>query len=334
MQTGRTSRRRLVTPDEKPTGLTAAGTPTQEIESMTYETRLASGRRVLALVVLCLAARAMGDVVAQWPFDEGPGSTVAVDLIGGTDGTVQGTAAFVEGGISGNAIQTAIDGDGLVNMGDAFPLSTGDFSIVFWLRTAPGDQTPDYIALSRHRSTIVAGYLLGVNQNGGYGQTDKAWFYPSVLPGGELISNTSVNDGAWHQIAIAYDVGNLVRIYIDGAPADNSRPTHPIAFIDAPLLVGGVDFGGTPRGTFNGFIDELQMYDHALTDAEVQELFDDPTTTVCPGDLNADGQRDLADLGILLASYGVDDGGDIDGDGDTDIGDLGFLLSRWNVDCP
>jgi agmatine deiminase len=53
----------------------------------------------------------------------------------------------------------------------------------------------------------------------------------------------------------------------------------------------------------------------------------------CVGDLNGDGTRDLADLGILLASYGVDDGGDIDGDGDTDLADLGELLSVYGTDC-
>ncbi len=53
----------------------------------------------------------------------------------------------------------------------------------------------------------------------------------------------------------------------------------------------------------------------------------------CPGDLNGDGQRDQADLGLLLASYGQDDGGDIDGDGDTDQADLGALLGVYGEPC-
>jgi subtilisin family serine protease len=54
----------------------------------------------------------------------------------------------------------------------------------------------------------------------------------------------------------------------------------------------------------------------------------------CPEDLNGDGVRDLADLGILLASYNVDDGGDINGDGVTDLADLGELLAVYDTDCP
>jgi hypothetical protein len=54
----------------------------------------------------------------------------------------------------------------------------------------------------------------------------------------------------------------------------------------------------------------------------------------CPEDLTGDGFIDQADLGELLASYGVDDGGDIDGDGDTDQADLGALLGLFNQPCP
>jgi opacity protein-like surface antigen len=53
----------------------------------------------------------------------------------------------------------------------------------------------------------------------------------------------------------------------------------------------------------------------------------------CPTDLNGDGMMDLADLGILLASYDIDDGGDIDGDGDTDLADLGALLAAYDQPC-
>jgi hypothetical protein len=53
----------------------------------------------------------------------------------------------------------------------------------------------------------------------------------------------------------------------------------------------------------------------------------------CEGDLNGDGLRDLADLGILLAAYNVNADGDINGDGVTDLADLGILLANYNVPC-
>jgi hypothetical protein len=59
---------------------------------------------------------------------------------------------------------------------------------------------------------------------------------------------------------------------------------------------------------------------------EVEQL---PPHNICVGDLDGDGDTDQADLGILLASYGVNGGGDLDGDGDTDQADLGILLGDY-----
>jgi uncharacterized membrane protein len=57
-----------------------------------------------------------------------------------------------------------------------------------------------------------------------------------------------------------------------------------------------------------------------------------------PGDLNGDGDCDLADLARLLTNFGTPDGatpekGDIDGDGDVDLADLTLLLAAFGVGC-
>jgi hypothetical protein len=56
----------------------------------------------------------------------------------------------------------------------------------------------------------------------------------------------------------------------------------------------------------------------------------------CPGDLNGDGIRDIADLALLLSQFGSSDGGcdDINGDGVTDISDLALMLSAFGTACP
>jgi hypothetical protein len=71
-----------------------------------------------------------------------------------------------------------------------------------------------------------------------------------------------------------------------------------------------------------------------LARATVVMLTGHPALADCPGDLDGDDTIDLADLGMLLASYEVDDGGDIDGDGDTDLGDLGRPLAAFNGPHP
>ncbi len=49
-----------------------------------------------------------------------------------------------------------------------------------------------------------------------------------------------------------------------------------------------------------------------------------------PGDMNADGTVDGADLGLLLSAWGTDDAkADLNGDGIVDGADLGLLLGSW-----
>jgi FG-GAP repeat len=96
----------------------------------------------------------------------------------------------------------------------------------------------------------------------------------------------------------------------DGAAADGLGKS--IAVSDGRLLIGAMNDSDQGQSSGSSYLFEQ----------------------TCPGDLNGDGQRDQADLGILLASYEVDAGGDIDGDGDTDQADLGTLLASYGVVCP
>jgi hypothetical protein len=62
------------------------------------------------------------------------------------------------------------------------------------------------------------------------------------------------------------------------------------------------------------------------------------TGPLCPGDLDGDGDIDLADLAQLLANYGMTSGaqyedGDIDADGDVDLSDLAALLAVYGTTC-
>ena len=54
----------------------------------------------------------------------------------------------------------------------------------------------------------------------------------------------------------------------------------------------------------------------------------------CLGDLDADADVDLSDLGLMLAAFGISADGDIDHDGDTDLADLGILLANFGNTCP
>ena len=58
----------------------------------------------------------------------------------------------------------------------------------------------------------------------------------------------------------------------------------------------------------------------------------------CPGDIDHNGQVDLADLSVQLAHFGTPAGavyedGDLDGDGDVDLADLAVMLALFGTIC-
>jgi hypothetical protein len=229
----------------------------------------------MAATVLLFAGPARAGLLAHWAFDETSGST-AFDGVGAADGTLAGAATFVPaGGVVGGAISLHKATSDLVNMGDVFNFGSTDFSLSFWVNTTVTDV--DSVVVARHLSGTAAGYLFNVNTTATYGSPNKVMFYTSNSPGGEVISTTSVNDGSWHHVVGVYQQGVSKRMFVDGAPAEAATGAGGNGTIGAPFLVGGVSFGGTPTALLNGMVDELRVYDHALTDPEVQTLFDCPS---------------------------------------------------------
>ena len=232
--------------------------------------------RSLAALTVFLAATEAGAavLVAHWPFDEG-GGPIAHDVAGAFPGTLAGGAAFVAGGISGNAISLDRSTGSLVNMGAAFPgLASGDFSVVAWVKTT--DTAADGAILSKHESFSENGYFLALNQTGNGGAVGKATFVASEFVAQGATSTTSVTDGAWHQIVGVYREGGEESIYVDGSPAEASNASEAIVANGAPFLVGGANQSGSPNARFTGLIDEVRVYSGALTDAEIDALFEHP----------------------------------------------------------
>lgn len=226
-------------------------------------------------------------LMAHWRFDEAPGATVAVDSTGNFNGTNSATgAAFVTGGRAGNAISLDLAASGLVNMGTNLMLGASDFTVSGWIRTPPGDATADAGFLSKHVAGSGNGYILSYNH--AVLATNKAYFYAgtrTIFAGGFTIvdvpvSTTSVNEGAWHHIVGVYQRTGNTTIYVDGVPLEASIPSSAIASNNAPFLIGGVTVGSTPTARYNGLVDDVQIYNRALSDAEIDFLFQNPGTAI------------------------------------------------------
>jgi len=238
----------------------------------------------LALLAVLLALTAASSTshaaaLAHWTFDELSG-TVANDSVGAFDGQLSPSgAAFVPGGISGNAISLNRAANGFVSMGNVLNFTSQPFSVVAWLKTAPGYSISDSAIVSKHAANYQNGFWLMANTAGGGGQTGKAIFGEGAA-WASVTSTSSVNDGNWHQIVATFNPNVSLNIYVDGAPSEASFPASGSLFANnAAFLIGGVN-SGAPVGRMTGLIDEVQIYNHVLSANEVGFLFQNPAQVV------------------------------------------------------
>lgn len=93
----------------------------------------------------------------------------------------------------------------------------------------------------------------------------------SAITGGERISyatglSTVLNNGSWHHAATTYD-GTTRRIYLNGVQVAQDTPGSNGA------TAANFRIGSTNNGEFfNGTIDDVAIYNHALTATEIQSL--------------------------------------------------------------
>jgi len=88
-----------------------------------------------------------------------------------------------------------------------------------------------------------------------------------------LSTNASIPTGTWTHVAATYDPspGNEVRLYINGQLDNSTNFAHgPIDSSDSALTIGN----RMGQHYFDGTIDEVAIYNRALSAEEIAELYE------------------------------------------------------------
>jgi len=101
----------------------------------------------------------------------------------------------------------------------------------------------------------------------------KSWFWnTSTTYKMCTTAGVNVKDGLWHHLVGTYNGANI-QVWVDGVLKQTLAATGAIQYPRGTgLFVGQHGFGGTDHN-MNGLIDEIRVYDHALTSADVAVLF-------------------------------------------------------------
>jgi subtilisin-like proprotein convertase family protein len=131
-----------------------------------------------------------------------------------------------------------------------------DYTVASWVRSSAGGEQALFSAIDSTDPT--RGLWLALDADGRL----RHAYHPEDVEQ-TLISTGSLNDGEWHHVAAVKD-GPLLALYVDGVREDTATTETDL---DRPLVM-------TLGGSLAGLLDELVVYDRALTDAQIQALAD------------------------------------------------------------
>jgi hypothetical protein len=214
-------------------------------------------------------------LVAYYPFDGN-----ANDASGnGHHGTIHGNPQFVEG-ILGTGLK--FDGIGDYITVDDFFFNRTNNTVSLWVKASRAIKYQELI--SKHIQALDCELLLRIEKDGKYDVNTNI--------GGRFYALTCLeppwcNDEVGLQypfydkydfIVQTYD-GSQFKFYINGELIKQFNVTGNLLDNNLKMTIGA--YAGNPStGNLEGEIDEIRIYDHALSDTEIQQLYNATPTLI------------------------------------------------------
>ena len=239
-------------------------------------------------------------LVAAYGFDEGSGTTVADRSGNGNNGTLA-NATWTSGGKYGSAL--SFNGSNAwvtVPNSSSLNLSTG-LTAEAWVNPSALGGAYRTVVFREQPGNEV--YSLYANQSSPQAPVGE------VYAGGykDAVGSGALALGSWTHLAMTYD-GTSVRLYVNGTLTTTTAAPGSLASSSGVLRIGGNNIWGE---YFSGLIDEVRLYNRALSAAEIQQDMassitpSDSQPPTAPGNLAANGSLSSAALSWTAASDNV-----------------------------
>ncbi|WP_209618608.1 LamG-like jellyroll fold domain-containing protein [Saccharothrix coeruleofusca] len=191
--------------------------------------------------------------VHAYRFDEGSGTT-ARDSAGDADATLI-NAEWTEGAVSFN-------GSGFADTGAALIDTAGSYSVAARVRLdEAGGAFQTVVSQDGDRDS---GFFLQ------YSGQDQRWAMSFV--GLRALSPTKPEPGRWYHLTGVHDATTgTVALYVDGEQVA-TRQACVLKQAGGHTVIGRAQYGGNQVDFLRGDVDEVRLFDRALSPAEVAEL--------------------------------------------------------------
>lgn len=200
-------------------------------------------------------------MMSWWPAEGN-----AEDIQNRNDGILQNGTGFASGMVGQGF---SLDGtDDFVDVSDSANLKPPlQITVDAWVK---GSVLPSihYFIVAKSGPGGESGYELGITPDGLVRFTVLAG---DAQPFGDAVGVTDVLDGQFHHIAGTYNQLE-VHVYVDGVLEGSDPFSSAMVHSSDPLHIGSRQH--SLGNFFNGTIDEVEIFARALSDAEIQSIFD------------------------------------------------------------
>ena len=212
---------------------------------------------------------------SHWRLGE-TGGTTALDGKGASDGTYTGgvTLGAADALTNDTDYAASFDGtDDYVTFGDVHDFAgTASFSVEGWVnRTAVGAASVYRRVINKEKlaAGVKDGWGLQIPPNSDPNAQKLLFTRAAGTTTNQAVSATTIVAGLWYHVVLTYD-GATMRIYVNGALNASAASSLSMPDNTASLRLGMRE--GT-AAFYAGRIDDVAIYDRALSAVEVQEHY-------------------------------------------------------------
>lgn len=246
---------------------------------------------VVAAIVAVTASSPVPPVAGLWALEDGSGVTATDTSGNGNTGTLVNGPAWVSGKVGG---ALAFDGvNDYVTPGDPVALRPSfGLTMASWVQLTDASVTRVILAKDDALAPNNATYLR--YQSGGK--------VGCGIGGTQLLAGSGIIAGQWYHLACTYD-GAMMRAYVNGALVGQVARTGAIADEIGVAWLIGARRPSSPAIFMAGRLDDVRVYQSALTTAEIAGLYSNAFVCGDGLDNDSDGLFDYpADPGCATAN--------------------------------
>jgi uncharacterized delta-60 repeat protein len=207
-----------------------------------------------------------------------PGDGNANDITDGMNGMLTGDATFTAGRVDQ---AFGINGNGSISIpdNDVFTLGSNPFTIDLWVRFTEVRSRAPFIGHDEGGGELNKWIFwydeVGHDKLNGVPALRLHINSPVIGPQDPVASPWNPTTGQWYHVAVTRE-GNQYALYIDGAQVATSTNSNSIPNPSAVLTIGQAE------GYFhNGPIDEVEVFNRALTPAEIRSIYNAGSAGKC-----------------------------------------------------